>query len=87
MPTSNSLSCNSQSNQITDHRQIYNQEVILPLADDFFEAQLKGVLQPLLKQERPIIFVGNHSGGSLSWDNIVFQALLDRIESTRPGGE
>lgn len=66
-------------------RQRFNVEVLLPLADDFFEARVVGDLGSAVSGNRPVIFVANHSGGSLSWDNIIFQALADRWDAQAAG--
>jgi len=61
-------------------RDRYNEEILFPLAEEFFEARIVGDIDRIRSLQRPVIFVGNHSGGSLSWDNIIFQALLDRLD-------
>ena len=67
--------------QTLDYRWRFNREVLLPMADQFFEARFESedILRRGVEDKRQIIFVGNHSGGSMSWDNVVFQALFDRV--------
>lgn len=70
-----------------EYRQRFNEDVLLPLADEYFQSSMEGWdrVESAMATGRPIVFVGNHSGGSLSWDNIIFQALFDRELSDRPG--
>lgn len=70
---------------VQSDRHRFNTEILLPLADDFFEARIVGDLDSVVPGNRPVIFVANHSGGSLSWDNIIFQALIDRWEAEAVG--
>ncbi|MDO3645920.1 hypothetical protein [Nocardia mangyaensis] len=63
----------------TDYTRACTEQVLLPLADNYFRAELHGDLSVLAEVgRRPVIFIGNHAGASLSWDNIVFDALLWR---------
>lgn len=55
------------------------QNMLENIADNYFEAELKGDFDFLkFYKKRPIIIVGNHAGGGLSWDNIIFDALFYR---------
>lgn len=65
----------------SEYRTRFNRDVLLPMADEYFEASIESedVLRRCLVDGRPVIFVGNHSGGSMSWDNLIFQALFDRV--------
>src|SRR6218665_655542 len=70
----------SQDTQLVSDRDRYNEEILFRLADEYFEARIVGDIDRIRSLQRPVIFVGNHSGGSLSWDNIIFQALVDRLD-------
>lgn len=57
-------------------------EVLLDIAHNYFSAQLEGDWSFLREYgQRPIILVGNHAGSGMSWDNVMFSALLsEKIE-------
>ncbi|UGT56972.1 hypothetical protein [Nocardia asteroides] len=63
----------------TEYFESCTEQVLLPVADNYFQAELAGDLDVLAEVgNRPVIFLGNHAGACLSWDNIVFDALLWR---------
>lgn len=51
------------------------------VASDYFRAEIVDARKIPLREigRRPVIFVGNHSGSGLSWDNIIFDVLLHRL--------
>ncbi|MBP3943833.1 hypothetical protein J5U18_09680 [Sphingobacteriaceae bacterium WQ 2009] len=64
----------------------FSNEVLLDLADNFFQAEIDGDFSFLnYYNQRPIIIIGNHAGAGLSWDNIIFDALFLRLTSELTG--
>jgi hypothetical protein len=71
--------------QSSDYAARFTRNVLLPIADNYFRASIsvdKSFLACV--GQRPIILLGNHAGRTLSWDNILFDALLLR-ETTELG--
>jgi 1-acyl-sn-glycerol-3-phosphate acyltransferase len=64
----------------------FSSEILLEIAEKYFEAQLDNSFEFLkYYKKRPIIIVGNHAGGGLSWDNIMFDALFYSHTKNRIG--
>lgn len=62
-----------------DYAERVTRELLLPIADNYFQATID--LDPAFLDEvgeRPIILFGNHACRTLSWDNIILDALLLR---------
>jgi 1-acyl-sn-glycerol-3-phosphate acyltransferase len=64
-----------------EYTQRFYEEDMRHLIDDYFRVEVRNEQHAPLGDlgERPIIFIANHSAMGMSWDNIVFDAVMYRL--------